>query len=474
MRRIFSIAMVMTLLVAAVGPATVLAAAPSNDNFGSAEAVSTFPYADPADLTDATTEPGEPQACFGLPRTLWYSVTAPAHGSLIVRARYDAGLVIYMATSMDFAGLVALRCGAFVDRVEVEVEAGTTYYVQVGSVWGIGGPADLTIEFLPPPANDNFASATVIAALPFTDATTTGASSLESGEPMPSCYFGPRYGSIWYAFTATETASVTATVFSSQFSDVTIREGTSLDSLAELACRHSPATATIQVQAGFTYYVQVTAIGGVGPTTVSLDLASPPIAAFAATSNDPSTFDTVAFFDQSYDPGNAGIEMRTWDFGDGSTATGHSAEHRYGTDGDYPVTLTVTTVDGRLASTTRTFQVRTHDVAITKFAVPNSASANQTRSITVGLSNRRYPETVTVILWKLTPAGTVQVGVSTNAVPVRSGNRTTDFVFSYTFTTDDAKAGKVTFRAEAILVDGARDAVWGDNLAHSLPTKVNK
>jgi hypothetical protein len=81
---------------------------------------------------------------------------------------------------------------------------------------------------------------------------------------------------------------------------------------------------------------------------------------------------------------------------------------------------------------------------------------------------------VTVILWKLTPAGTVQVGVSTNAVPVRSGNRTTDFVFSYTFTTDDAKAGKVTFRAEAILVGGARDAVWGDNLAHSLPTKVNK
>jgi hypothetical protein len=45
--------------------------------------------------------------------------------------------------------------------------------------------------------------------------------------------------------------------------------------------------------------------------------------------------------------------------------------------------LTVTRYDGRQASTSQTMSVRTHDVAIAKFAAPPEAKAGHTRSIKV-------------------------------------------------------------------------------------------
>jgi len=58
-------------------------------------------------------------------------------------------------------------------------------------------------------------------------------------------------------------------------------------------------------------------------------------------------------------------------------------------------------------------------------------------------------------------------------VPVRPSNRTTDFNFSYTFTSEDAAIGKVTFRAVASIIE-ARDALSADNEAISSPTKVGR
>jgi hypothetical protein len=115
--------------------------------------------------------------------------------------------------------------------------------------------------------------------------------------------------------------------------------------------------------------------------------------------------------------------------------------------------------------------VRTHDVSIAKMSVPQSASAGQNRSIVVGLSNRRYAETVRIDLFRSTATGFVQFASSTQSVPVRSGNKTSDFAFNYTFTEDDKAVGKVTFRAVATIV-GARDALPADNEGISLPTKV--
>ena len=107
----------------------------------------------------------------------------------------------------------------------------------------------------------------------------------------------------------------------------------------------------------------------------------------------------------------------------------------------------------------------THDVAITKFTVPTSASVGQTRSITVGISNKRYPETVQVQLLKSNSQGGFdQIGTLTQPVPVTTGKGTTSFAFSYLFTPSDAVVGKVTFEAIAT-IQGARDALPTDNTA---------
>jgi PKD repeat protein len=201
--------------------------------------------------------------------------------------------------------------------------------------------------------------------------------------------------------------------------------------------------------------------------------APPPVANFGFNPFDPSVFDVVQFFDFSFDPGGVGIASQAWDFGDGATGTGPSPTHQYAADGDYTVQLTVTTFDGRTASTSQTLQVRTHDVAITKFTVPKSASAGQTRAVTVGINSRRSPESVEVQLFKSVPGGFQFVGSLTQSVPVRPSNRTTNFDFSYTFTADDARVGKVTFKAVANIV-GARDALPADNEAIASPTKVSR
>ena len=66
--------------------------------------------------------------------------------------------------------------------------------------------------------------------------------------------------------------------------------------------------------------------------------------------------------------------------------------------------------------------------------------------------------------------GWEQVGVGTQSVAVKD-EKTTPFVFSYTFTQDDLAIGKVTFQMVATIV-GARDAIPGDNTVVSLPVVV--
>ncbi len=133
----------------------------------------------------------------------------------------------------------------------------------------------------------------------------------------------------------------------------------------------------------------------------------------------------------------------------------------------------MTATDGRTASITQTVQVRTHDVVITKIATPASANVGQTKTITVTLRNIAYPETVQIDLYKSTVNGFVWVGTVTKSVPALSGNRTTAVDFSYKFISDDAKLGKVTFKAVVTIV-GARDAYPSDNEVISSITKIAK
>ena len=348
------------------------------------------------------------------------------------------------------------------------------------------GSADLEVSAglfdspVPEPVNDDFAKAIDVSGIPFTDYTTTEGATLESGELPPGCAYEPT-GSIWYAFTPSESGSVMAQIQGAWFDTyLGIYIGTSLHNLTEIGsrCDYYDNRVAFQASAGVTYYIQIGGRWGqAGPLEFRLVSTPPPEVYIWYNPWAPSIYSTVQFYVDCWDPAYIGCDTDTyaWDLGDGTTATGCCPTHNYEADGDYTVELVAATYDGRTGSTSQTVQVQTHDVAITEFRTPKRAEAGETARIVVGLSNQGlYNENVYLYLYKSVPGEYWYwewIGDAHGQVPAHKANRTVDFEFAYTFTDEDATAKTVTFRAEANL-NNWPDALPGDNEALSLPTLI--
>jgi PKD repeat protein len=83
-----------------------------------------------------------------------------------------------------------------------------------------------------------------------------------------------------------------------------------------------------------------------------------PVVRFTVSPLEPSTSDTVRLLDCSRDPREVGIAWRAWDFGDGATSVGPAPVHRYRSAGDYEITLTLATFDGRVSRRSSKLRVR--------------------------------------------------------------------------------------------------------------------
>ena len=472
-------------IAALVIPGTASAAPPGNDNFANATAIdpSVSSFSDSVPIDEATAESGEPSQCiYGSSQTVWYSITPSTNGLYRLSRSssfYYQFAAVWEQTGSGLSGLSARGCVSWAygsSSMTFSAQAGTTYFIQTGANFGSSGSNAITLQLIAPPANDDFGNAQVVGSLGYSDTRDTTAGTTQAGEPNPSCNFTGQQpaGSIWYRYMPSSDGWVSASTFGSYVQNVVAAyTGDSLGALTERACRTGGRT-TLAVQAGQTYSFLVGGLwGGKGPVAFQLNVAPDPIPNFGRSIGDPSIYDTIQFYNFAYDPGDVGISSYEWDFGDGASSTGGAPTHRYATDGTYTVKLTVRTHDGRSATGEQIVVVATHDVAIAKLTVPQSANAGQTRSILVGLSNRRYAETVRVDLYRSTASGFVYFASSTQSVPLRGGNRTTDFAFNYTFTSDDAALGKITFKAVASIVD-RRDALLADNEAISLPTKVTR
>jgi PKD repeat protein len=468
-------------VVALIGGPTASAAPPTNDAFADAVPVSSLPFSDSVVVDEASMEPGEGlgPCTFGSSnaQTVWYALTAPDSG--LVRVSDGASfsyqfIAAYRQDGFGLGGLTNLACASWnsgTGGATFNVEAGQTYYIQAGSNFASSGSITISVQFVAPPSNDDFADATPLTSVPFSGSADTTAATVEAGEPVPACPYGASAGTVWYAFTPPTSGSYSVSESAPFGTQAAVYTGPTLGTLTQLACR-AFGPLTFHADADTTYYVQAGGVFGFrGPITVTIDTAPNPVANMFFNPGDPTRFDTTQFYDGSYDPAQVGIGSWSWDFGDGTTSASQSPTHRYASDGDYTVTLAVATVDGRTASVTRPVHVQTHDVTIAKVTVPQSARAGQTRDITIGLTDSSYPETVQVQLLASTTSGWTVVGTLTQTVPDRGPKRTTDFAFSYTFTPADAALGKVSFRAVATIV-GARDALPGDNDVAALPTRV--
>src|SRR6266536_405889 len=94
-------------------PETAAAEPPPNDHFAAATVISSLPFSDSADLTEATGEPGDPQSCANLSQTVWYSIT-PSTDELV-----EAGVNLFKVgpasdpwTNADIADALAWDAAA--------------------------------------------------------------------------------------------------------------------------------------------------------------------------------------------------------------------------------------------------------------------------------------------------------------------------------------------------------------------------
>lgn len=141
------------LLVTTAG--AVSAAAPSNDRFGNATVISSIPFTDSVDTTEATTTGVNPD-CAGASNTVWYSFTPSVDGDIAantVGSDFDTTLSVYIGDAND---LIQVACNDDVhdgvhSAVLFQATAGTTYYLMAGSCCGQGGGAlELTVQEFEP------------------------------------------------------------------------------------------------------------------------------------------------------------------------------------------------------------------------------------------------------------------------------------------------------------------------------------
>lgn len=120
---------------------------PDNDQFADAELITSLTTSRTVDLTGATSETNEPQACSFMDRTAWYRLQPQESASV----RFDtsggisANLNVYHAVGSEITELQFLTCTTFSGAVTLQLDAGETYYLQVGPSFGQSGSAQINL-----------------------------------------------------------------------------------------------------------------------------------------------------------------------------------------------------------------------------------------------------------------------------------------------------------------------------------------
>jgi hypothetical protein len=475
-----ALAAALTAAFALLVPGVAHAAPPSNDDFDQAAAVTALPFAAQMDTGEATQATDDPSWCqsYDVRGSVWFRYTATADGYLRATTQGSDRPMILAVHSGTRGGLRGIACATGTAATTTfRATAGTTYSFMVSGYDVPGGALSFALNSVAPAANDDFAAAQPVPALPFSAQPDFSVASFEADEPGSTCQSeGNTVPSVWYAYTNSGPArSLTARTVGNG-SAVSVYTGASLPELKQVACKsdsYGQPTA-FRAAAGATYYVRVTGPADARePITMTLDDAPALDPSVYQSPSYPSVYDNVSFSAESWNGIDKPMTV-AWDFGDGTTApaTTQPVSHRYAKDGTYAAAMHATSPDGRTATKPIQVVVTTHDVGIAKFSVPASAREGASKPISVDVSNTRYTETATVVLSKHDGTFWREVGRLTLEVPARP-TRTVRFPFSYTFSPDDAALGKVAFRAEVRLDYPVTDARPVDNEVIAIATTVN-
>ncbi|WP_143264276.1 PKD domain-containing protein [Amycolatopsis kentuckyensis] len=470
--------MLVAVLATVVPGVAHAAAPPANDDFDDAAVVTSLPFTAQEDSGAATKAADDPGWCSGYAAagTVWFRYTATQDGLLRATTAGSDHRTLLSANTGLRGGLqnVADACDYGTGpAITFRATAGTTYSFLVAGLDTPGGALSFALDTVASAPNDTYADAQPVTTLPFTGQPDLSVAAAEAGEPESTCVDDEGRPSVWYSYSAGAAQALSARVQGTDAA-VTVYSGGSPAALTQVACArdNSSRPALFRTEPGTVYAIRVTgAHHGYGPFRFTLQETPPLEPDVSVYPSSATVFDNVGFSASSWEQIDLPLGG-TWDFGDGTSAPvgTETVYHRYAADGVYSATLHATSPDGRTATVTRSVTVTTHDVGISKFTVPSSARQGESKPINVDVTNTRYAETVTVVLSKRS-TNWAEVGRLTLQVPARATGKVR-FPFAYTFTPDDAAAGKVAFRAEVQLAYPSTDALPGDNEAISVATTV--
>jgi hypothetical protein len=279
--------------------------APLNDDFADATTIA----AEPPENTHgtnlrATAEAGEPDHA-GEPadHSVWFDWTPAKSGPLIIStcessSQIDSVLAVYTGSSLNSLTPVAsnddapipsigIECKGTDSEVRLEAVAGTEYKIAVDGANGtVGG---FNLRFRGHPANDSFATPTVLRPERNTSAGSQMTNKLATAEPGEPDHAGqPAEHSVWFSWTPTESGPVRASacpVPGSLLETVTaVYTGSAVDALTPIAssagephltCAPEGSEAKFEATAGVTYLIAVDGKGG-SEGNFQLDMEGPP------------------------------------------------------------------------------------------------------------------------------------------------------------------------------------------------------
>jgi Fibronectin type III domain/PASTA domain/Divergent InlB B-repeat domain len=294
---------------------------PPNDNLASAVVLSGASTSRLDDTNEgATLEAGEDDSVAGTAggASVWYMWTAPASGQTTIDTEtsdLNTLLGVYTGGSVNALTEVAANDDwqtEFTSQVTFAATMGTVYWIRVDGGDADTGTINLHLHDVPPPPNDNFASAIVLsgASASRTDDTNTGAT-LEAGEP-PTVAASPAGASIWYSWTAPDKGEVTIDTATSSFDTLLgIYTGSAVGSPSPVASNDDggvllTSRVTFPVTASTVYKVRVDGfLGDSGTVNLHLAFATVPGAPTGVTATAGPGQATVSWTAPASDGGSA-------------------------------------------------------------------------------------------------------------------------------------------------------------------------